>query len=298
MTAPAYLLITPARNEAQFIRLTLDSVVRQTVLPLRWVIVSDGSTDGTDEIVGEYAAQHSWIQLLRSPERQARNFAGKAGCIAAGYAAVSELDHSYLASLDADLSFDETYFEYLLQKLEADPELGIVGTPFSEAGETYDYRFSNIEHVSGACQFFRRRCYEEIGGYRPIPGGGIDVVAVLSARAQGWKTRTFTEKVSLHHRPMGSANHRQKLVASFRFGQKSYRLGYHPLWQFFRTFYQMTRRPYVLGACADTLGFFWAMLRRADRPITQDLVNFQRREQMQRLQTFLRKAAFGRVRAV
>ena len=178
----SYVLVTPAKNEEDFIELTIKSVIQQTVLPLKWVIVSDGSTDRTDEIVQRYATQYEWIELVRMPERTERHFAGKVGCFNAGYERVRQLNYDIVGSLDADLSFDEEYFEFLLEKFSADPQLGLGGTPFSEGGETYDYRFSSIEHVSGACQLFRRECFEAIGGYVPVKGGGIDVIAVLSAR--------------------------------------------------------------------------------------------------------------------
>src|SRR5688572_1328634 len=175
-----YAIITPARNEEAYIQHTLESVVRQKVRPVKWLIVSDGSTDRTDEIVSSYASQHDWIELMRMPERDSRDFSGKAGCFNAGYAYLTQNHSTFevIVSLDADLSFDEHYFSFLLQKLVEDPKLGIVGTPFSENGETYDYRFSSAEYVSGACQVFRQKCFDAIGGYTPLKGGGIDVVAV------------------------------------------------------------------------------------------------------------------------
>ena len=205
---PTYVVITPARNEAQFIELTIQSLVAQSVRPSRWIIVSDGSTDDTDDIVRKYSASHSWIELLRMPERQERHFAGKVQAFNAGYARVRDLPFDAIASLDADISFDPEYFSFLLSKLAEDPHLGLVGTPFKEGpDQVYDYRFVNIEHVSGACQLFRRDCFEQIGGYVPVKGGGIDYIAVIGARMRGWRTRTFPEKVCHHHREMGTAQH-------------------------------------------------------------------------------------------
>jgi glycosyltransferase involved in cell wall biosynthesis len=281
-----YVLITSARNEEAFLQLTMQAVISQTARPMKWVIVSDGSTDQTDEIVRSHASKHEWIELLRMPERQERDFAGKAGCFNAGYARVKNLSFEVIGSVDADISFDKDYFAFLLSKFAEDPKLGLAGTPFSENGVTYDYRFSSTEHVSGACQLFRRECFEAIGGYAPVKGGGIDVIAVLTARSKGWRTRTFTEKTSIHHRPMGSANDRHKMVAYFKFGRKAYSLGYHPIWQLFRSVYQMTRKPYITGGCALFLGYFWGMLRRVERPITQELLEFQRRDQLKRLLAF------------
>lgn len=285
MSTPTYVLITPARNEAQFIELTIQSVVSQTVRPIRWVIVSDGSTDGTDDIVNKYTAQHPWIELVRMPERRDRNFAGKVYAFNAGYARVKDLGYDMIGSMDADISFDEEYFSFLLGKLVENPALGLVGTPFKDSS-TYDYRFVSIEHVSGACQLFRRKCLEDIGGYRPSPRGGVDHIAVITARMRGWKTRTFTEKICFHHREMGSAGY-SVLRVKFRTGVLDYALGGHPLWELFRTVYQTTKKPYVVGGLTLLAGYISACVRRQERPVTRELVEFRRREQMQRLTAFL-----------
>jgi poly-beta-1,6-N-acetyl-D-glucosamine synthase len=286
---PTYVLITPARNEAQFIDLTLKSVVAQTVRPRKWVIVSDGSTDGTDDIVKGYAKTYPWIQLLRMPERKERHFAGKVRAFNAGYACVRELNYEVIASLDADISFGTDYFSFLLGKLAGDPTLGLVGTPFQEAsGHIYDYRFVSIEHVSGACQVFRRECFEAIGGYTPVKGGSIDHIAVISARMKGWQTRTFPEKFCQHHREMGTAQ-RGVLMSRFKLGVKDYTVGNHPVWEVFRTIYQMKASPVAVGGLALGVGYFWAWLRLVDRPVSQELVDFHRREQMQRLRKFFRR---------
>ena len=190
---PTYVLVTPARNESAHIEKTIQAVVAQTILPLRWVIVNaDGSTDDTDNIVRKYAVGRPWIELVRMPERHERHFAAKVNAFNAGYARMKDLDYQVMCSMDGDISFDEDYFSFLLRKLAEDPALGLVGTPFKEnSGQVYDYRFVSIEHVSGACQVFRRECFEQIGGYVPVKGGGIDLIAVITARMKGWKTRTF-----------------------------------------------------------------------------------------------------------
>jgi len=284
---PTYVLITPARNEAEFIESTIKSVVAQTVQPLRWVIVSDGSTDGTDEIVKKYAADHPWIELMRMPERRERHFGGKAHAVNAAYASLRNLEFQVIASLDADISVCPSHFAYLLSKLAADPALGLVGTPFrEESGETYDYRFVSIEHVSGACQVFRRQCFEDINGYMPVAGGGIDHVALISARMKGWKTRTFTEVVCLHHRAMGTAEH-GTCASWFRTGVKDYRLGGHPLWELFRVTYRITKRPVIVGGLVLGAGYLWAAVRRVERPLSPELEAFHRKDQMRRLKKFL-----------
>jgi glycosyltransferase involved in cell wall biosynthesis len=282
----AYVLITPARNEAAFIERTLQSVTSQTVRPLKWVVVSDGSTDGTDELVGWYAARHGWIELLRMPERRERHFAGKVHAFNAGYGRVRHLPYDAVGSLDADISFDPGYFEFLLGKLAANPRLGLVGTPFSEKGMSYDYRYVSIEHVSGACQLFRRRCFEDIGGYVPMKGGGIDHVAVITSRMKGWQTRSFPEKQCEHHRNMGTARYRPA-QAKFADGKLDYALGGHPVWELCRSLYQMTQAPLFIGGTLILAGFFWSMLVHRERPVSRELVQFRRREQMFRLKRFV-----------
>ncbi len=285
---PKYVLITPARNEADCIELTLRSVVAQTIRPIKWVIVSDGSTDGTDEIVSKYTVKHSWIELVKMPERRERNFAGKVHAFNAGYAKVKHLEFDAIGSLDGDISFDEEYFSFLLGKLAEDRALGLVGTPFKDGPNSiYDYRFVSIEHVSGACQLFRRECFAEIGGYVPVKSGGIDHIAVITARMKGWKTRTFTEKVCMHHRKMGTAQD-SVMMARFRNGRKDYVIGNHPIWEMCRATYQMTKRPVVVGGLMLVSGYVWAMARRVERPVSPELVAFVRREQMQRLWKFVK----------
>lgn len=281
-----YVLITPARDESRFIELTLKSMVAQTVPPMKWVIVSDGSTDGTDDIVRRYSAEHSWIELVRMPERRERHFAGKVLAFNAGRARVADLDFSVIGNLDADVSFEPGHFQFLVEKFEPDSRLGVVGAPFREGTFQYDYRFTNIEHVWGGCQLFRRECFEDIGGYVPSKVGCIDHIAVVTARMKGWKTRTFTEKICVHHRQMGTAQ-RGAWAAKFRSGVKDYSVGYHPLWEVFRMLYQMRQRPLVLGGLALGAGYAWSMLRRAERPVSRELVAFTKHEQMQRLGRFL-----------
>lgn len=284
-----YVIITPARNEEQYIELTIASMVAQTHLPLKWVIVSDGSTDRTDEIVRKYTAEHPWIELLRMPERQQRHFAGKVHAFNAGYALLRELQFDVVGNLDADVSFEPEHFEFLLGKMAAATHLGVAGAPFREGTFQYDYRFTNIENVWGGCQLFRRDCFESIGGYMPLKGGCIDHVAVLSARLHGWQTRTFTDKVCLHHRQMGTAL-QGGLMAKFKAGAKDYSVGNHPLWEIFRALYQMRHRPFIAGGLALGLGYGWSAIQRAEVPLPPELVAFVRREQMQRLKRlFIRK---------
>lgn len=280
---PAYVIVTPARNEAAVIEQTIKSVVAQTLRPIKWVIVSDGSTDDTDDIVRRYSAQHDWIELVRMPERKERHFAGKVYAFNAGYDRVRQLPYTFLVCMDADVSFEHDYFQFLLDKASFDPRLGVVGTAFHEGGKSYDYRFVNIEHVSGPCQMFRRECFEEIGGYVPLRGGGVDHVAVLTARMKGWKTRSFTEK-QYEHRKMGSVKH-GPLGYLFVMGKLDYALGGHPLWACVRTVYRMIKWPWIIGGLMIGAGYWYAAISGTKHTVSPDLVRFRRSEQMSRLKS-------------
>ncbi len=282
-----YVLVTPARNEAEFIEQTIKSVIAQTRLPLKWVIVSDGSTDGTDNIVKAYANQYSWIEFIRLPEREERNFAGKVNAFNAGYEWVKDIEFHIIGNLDADIAFQEDYFSFLLQKFAEFPNLGVGGTPFREGSHQYDYRFTSIDHVSGACQLFRRECFESIGGYTPIRNGGIDLVAVTTARMKGWMTRSFTDKFCIHNRQIGTAT-RHVLLARFRFGKQDFYLGSHPFWEVFRSIYQLGNKPYFLGGICILAGYFWAYLRGEERRVSEELAAFRRTEQLERLKRFFK----------
>jgi biofilm PGA synthesis N-glycosyltransferase PgaC len=285
-----YILITPARNEESFIEGTIQSVIAQTVRPDQWTIVSDGSTDRTDEIVRQYAEGRTWMELIRMPERRERTFAAKALCFNTACERLNGSDYDIIGNLDADITLEPDYFEYLLGKFADNPRLGVAGTPFVEDGSAlYDYRVANIEHVSGACQLFRRECFEEIGGYVPIKAGGIDWIAVTTARMNGWQTRTFTDKTCFHHRKMGTAKG-SIYSAKFRLGREDYYLGGHPLWALLRAVSQMRHKPYMLGGLFLLLGYMTSAAKRIERPVSPELLQFCRKEQMQRLRSMLLKS--------
>ena len=278
-----YVLVTPARNEEAFIEKTLSSMLRQTLPPERWIIVDDGSTDRTAEIVKSYQKRVSWIELLQRPLRLERSFAGKVYAFNEGLDRVASLSFDVIGNLDGDLSFDPEYLEFLMRKFSEDPKLGVAGTPFTEDGyDSAKDSFEGENHVAGGCQLFRRQCYEDVGGYIPNPAGGVDWIAVTTARMKGWKTKSFPEKRFHHYRTLGTAE-RSRAAASFSYGEKDYYLGGSPVWQLFRVAYRATKEP-VDGA-ALLAGYCWAAARRMKRPVSSELMRFHRREQMKKLRT-------------
>jgi glycosyltransferase involved in cell wall biosynthesis len=282
-----YVLITPARNEGRFIEETIRSVTQQTVLPSRWVIVNDGSTDDTSSIVARYAAKHDWIDLVELPPREGRNFAAKVYAFKAGQERLYGIDYEVIGNLDADVSLDANHFEFLMARFEEDQSLGVAGTVFREPGYSSETdSFEGQNYVSGQCQIFRRRCFEAIGGYFPSRAGGIDWIAVTTARMMGWKTRSFREKYFYHHRILGTADH-GRIGKGYTYGKKDYYLGGHPLWEVFRCAYQLLKRPYLIGGISIFAGYFVALARSEKRVVSGDLMRFHRREQLMKLKVIL-----------
>jgi len=289
-TLPAYVLVTPSRNEEAYIGKTIESIIHQTVRPAKWVIVNDGSTDSTGAIAEGYAAEHDWIEVVNRPVRKERNFAAKVHAFNAGQERLKDINYEIIGNLDSDVLLDKDHFEFLLGKFRDEPRLGVAGTVFREEGgyNSATDSFEGQNYVSGQCQVFRRECFEEIGGYFANKAGGIDWIAVETARMKGWKTRSFREKSFFHHRPLGTAD-RGVLAASFSYGQKDYFLGGHPLWELFRVSYRMTKRPYLVDGLALGLGYGLAAVRRLKRPVSKELMAFHRREQMRKLKAIVKR---------
>ncbi|MFQ5628929.1 MAG: glycosyltransferase, partial [bacterium] len=183
MSTTKYALVTPARNEEAYIEKTLQSVTTQTVLPQKWVIVSDGSTDGTDSIVQEYAQKHTFIRLIRKSCDQKRTFSSKINAFETGCEHLQSIDHDFIGMLDADVSFGPDYYEKVLDRFAQNEKLGVVG------GIRYDLVNGKFVHVlcaensvGGPYQLFRRACFEQIGGFPAIAIGGEDAVAEIKAR--------------------------------------------------------------------------------------------------------------------
>jgi hypothetical protein len=286
-----YVVLTAARNEKELISKTLKSMAAQTVKPLKWVVVSDGSTDGTDELVKSYAQENPLIELVRMPDRKERQFAAKAHCINTAYDHVKNLSFGIVTNLDADVSFGPTYFEFLLEKFAGMPGLGVAGTPYAENPEKPNEHScasprADLNHVSGPCQLFRRRCWEDVGGYVPVKGGAIDWIAVTTARMKGWQTRCFLDQHYFHHRKMGTAG-ATPIGVRFHYGKKAHYVGGHPLWEMLKGVATMKERPLIFGGISYICGYVYSAVSRTQRPVSNQLVRFHRAEQIARLKRIM-----------
>ena len=278
-----YILITSAHNEAGLIGNTIKSVLDQQLKPVEWIIVDDGSTDNTSEVVAEFAASNPFIKLLKKRADLRRDFSSKVNAIHLAVSKISTLNYDYLGILDADITFSSSYYTSVISKFENRTKLGIVGGVIYDLvdGKTIPlYLHPNI--TRGAVQFFKRECFEEIGGILPLKYGGEDSAACFSARLKGWEVENFKDLVGYHHRLAGTAD-RGIYKARFREGFVEYHLGYHPLFEFVKGISRYKERPIIVGSIVRITGFWWANLKREKRSISMDLIKFIRKEQINRI---------------
>jgi glycosyltransferase involved in cell wall biosynthesis len=283
----AYVLATAAYNEEANIEKTIQSMLAQNELPQRWVIVSDGSIDRTDEIVQRYAAQHDFIRFLRVTRPPGRSFRTKIMALQAGIKLLADIPFQYIGNLDADISIGPSYFADLITKFEANPRLGISGGFVLEGkdGEFQTRSSNRVYSVAHAAQLVRRECYEAFGGYAVLEYGGEDWHAQTSARMLGWSAEAFPELPISHHRPTGTGD---ILVRhKFRQGRMDYSFGSDPVFETFKCLQRLGEKPLILGSFARLAGFFWSLIIREPRPVSAEFISFLRAEQKQKTLSLL-----------
>lgn len=281
-----YALVTAAHNEEKYIEKTLISVAAQTQLPGKWIVVSDGSTDRTDELVRKYAEDFSFIELLRLERDQRRNFASKVFAQKAGIRLLALDEFDFVGLMDGDVSFPPGYFRDLFKEFRRDPSLGLAsGFVYEEVDGRFIPSKGNRDHsVPGQVQMFRRKCFKSIGGPVPIRYGCVDTYMEIAARMKGWRVQSFPELEIRHHKPYGSAV--GVLGYFYRQGVADYSIGYHPAFEFVRMVRHIPYRPFFSGAMVQLCGFVAASLRRGKRAVSPELVAFLRKEQKRRLLSF------------
>ena len=275
-----YVIVTPVRDEQDFIQHTLDSVVAQTIQPTRWVIVDDGSVDDTAQIVHKYVDKYPWLSLVGLLDRGYRKPGeGVAKVFLAGLERVGT-DYDFIVKLDGDLSFAEDYFERLFQQFDKSPRLGIAGGGcYSLRGGHWVLERVPDDHVRGASKVYRRQCFEDIGGVESV--NGWDTIDELKAQMAGWRTRSFNELQIMHHRSTFSA------LGSFQGwkkpGQFAYFLGYHPVYMLARCVWHMKEPPIGLRGVAMFWGYLQSWLEKAPVYGEKQVVAYLRRKQLRRL---------------
>lgn len=286
MNNTKYVIISPVRDEAAYIEKTLACVASQTVLPVQWILVDDGSSDRTAQIIDDYAQKYVWITALHRADRGSRvPGSGVMEAFYFGYQSIKSADWEYIVKLDGDLGMEPDYFEKCLKHFHDDPTLGMGGGMmyFMQEGvkvlETHP-RF----HVRGPTKIYRRECWDAIGGLIKAPGW--DTVDELKANMLGWRTYSFPELTLHHYRPTGAAQGAWK--DAVKNGRANYISGYHPLFMMVKCFKRIIEKPYFLRAAGLMYGFFSGYFHKLPRVEDPRLIKYVRDQQLRRL--LLRKS--------
>jgi poly-beta-1,6-N-acetyl-D-glucosamine synthase len=278
---PAYTIITPVRDEEKYIERTLETVIHQTLRPAEWMIVDDGSSDRTGEILDQYAARYPWIRVVHRANRGFRKAGG--GVMEAfydGYNALKNKDWEFIVKLDGDLSFAPEYFEKCFEYFRRDSRLGIGGGEIHhEVAGQLKLEVNPRFHVRGATKIYRRACWEAIGGLWPAPGW--DTIDEVKANMLGWKTYAFADLPLFHHRFTGSEE--GLLRDRVKHGVACYISGYHPLYVAASCLSRLTQKPYVTGSLGIMYGFLKAHVTRPARLEDRSYIAYIRGQQLRRL---------------
>ncbi|MBK7107167.1 MAG: glycosyltransferase family 2 protein [Ignavibacteriae bacterium] len=285
-----YILITAAKNEQDYIGETIKSVISQTVKPSLWCIVSDGSTDKTDEIIKKFAETNNFIKYIRNDNTDDRNFASKVYAIniALNFIKENKFEYHFIGNLDADTVFEPNYYEQIIKEFEKDENLGLAGGIFFE-----NYKGKKIKvvlasnSVRGAVQFFRNDCFEEIGGFVALKNGGEDIITEVTARMKGWKVRSF-DYLHVQNLRLSGTGRWGIAETKFREGMLAHSIGYHPLFQILKSFYRLKERPFIVSGVLHLLGYLWALFGNNKVKVSDEFKTYLRKEQIQRLkETFI-----------
>jgi len=257
-----YVLIMPARDEENRIQQTLDCIANQSIFPVEFIVVNDGSSDRTGEIADTYAKKFPWINVVHLSNRGERKVGGGViNAFYAGYKALKTSDYNYICKIDADVTFLPNYFEDIMKKMEEDSELGgASGKGFNPANnKLYQERIID-EMVAGQVNFWRRECWEMIGGF--VQEVMWDGIVFHRAQMFGWKTKSFSDEnlQIIHHRLMGSS-HKSIFHGRLRWGQGQWFMGTHPLYIIASGIFRMRERPYIIGGFLIIAGYFIGMIK-------------------------------------
>jgi biofilm PGA synthesis N-glycosyltransferase PgaC len=292
MSSAKYIIITPVRDEEQFLQLTIDSMAGQTVLPSQWIIVDDGSTDNTARIARSAAGTHSWITVVQRSDRGFRKPGG--GVVEAfcdGYRSLQAQDWQWVVKFDGDLSFGSDFFEQCLRRFQKDPKLGIGGGSICKKVDNalvVEAPGDPAFHVRGATKIYKRDCWEAIGGLIPAPGW--DTVDEYKANMLGWNTYTFPELKLWHHRVAGGAEGTWKNWV--KNGLANYVAGYHPVFMILKCARRSLMKPYGIVGLGLFAGFLSGYIRRVPQVNEKNLIRYVRNQQLRRL--FLQPSLWDR----
>lgn len=281
------ILLTAAKNEEQYIGIAIESVLRQSIKPLAWFIMDDGSTDQTAKIVQQYITEHSFIRLYSTQNNGKRSFGSKDKAINAAYELARHLDFNYVGIQDADIApKEDTYYERIINKFENNEKVGIVGGYIYERyRDTWGCRTGNSpDSVAGGIQLFRRTCYEEIGGYTPLHHGGEDWLAQLDAKIAGWQVLALPELPVYHYRPTSSSDGRWRGL--FRQGMMDASFGSHPVFELLKCLRRIPENPILIASIIRFCGYVWWTISGRKPLLHPEKVAYLRKEQLTKMRTW------------
>jgi poly-beta-1,6-N-acetyl-D-glucosamine synthase len=285
-TTQTFIIITPAFNEAAFIEKTIQSVITQVMLPEKWVIVDDGSSDDTALIVQRYSKRYPFIQYHRKERKEGQAyFASNVHAIMDGYSLICHGLFDFLAILDADIILPENYYDRILNFFFSDRKLGVASGIYENLIDGKLCRvISDRRSTPKAIQVFRRQVFEDIGGFLPLRHGGEDTISCVMARMKGWQTWSFPEIKVIHLRPTGTGEVNHILLAKFKKGVLDYYLGAHPLFFLLKSLRRIfLERPYFFSGVMMLCGYFLACLRHEKIDLPPHVIKFIRQEHIQRI---------------
>ena len=283
-----YVLITAARNEERYIGACIESVLSQTLLPNKWVIVSDASSDDTDRIIQKYAQKNQLIRFKKkNHDPEVQGFCSKVAALNMGASFLADLDWRLIGHLDADITLGVNYYAMMLEKFIDNERLGIGGGYIFEnqKGAFKSRAMNSLWSVAGGIQLFRRECYRDIEGLSPMPFGGEDWHAEIKARMKGWEVKAFPEIPAYHHNP--GTGKRGAVEEGVRCGTMDYSIGTHPLFEIFKCLRRIKEKPILIFAVLQFLGFMRGYLLQHTRKTAKDEMDFLRKEQLSRLKNIL-----------
>lgn len=281
---PRYIIVTPVKNEAKYIEQTLTSIQHQTVQPLQWIIVNDGSTDRTREIVFNFAKVYQPIRLV---DRQIRDQKRKRGqgiveAFYAGYQKVQQENFDYIVKLDGDLKLPQDFFEKIFQEFDNNPRLGIAsGISYIHKNQRAVPERAARGYTFGETKVYRKKCFEEIDGL--MPSMGWDGIDHIKAVMHGWEASSFSHIIFYHLRPEGRGT--GALKANYERGLGCYFMGYHPIFFLLRAIKMMRSAPYIVGGLTMMLGYFKSRLAQAKQIDDRKFIAFLRKNQINRIRS-------------
>lgn len=287
-----YVIISPVRNEEEYIEITIKSIIHQTILPTQWIIVNDGSKDRTLEIIEPYLIEYPWIKLINVADR-GYYLPGK-GVVETfykGYDLIDFINWDFIVKLDCDLEFEPDYFKNLMAEFDKNPKLGIAsGCTYIPKNESFIREDVMKDHPVGPSKVYKKQCWESMNGLKPVPGW--DLADLLKAQMNGWETRCFYDLQIKHYRLTGS---RRKGIWAPKHlqGRFEYRQGYNFYYTLLKALNNILLKPAIIGSIGKITGYIYAFLNKEEYLFEKEMRSFLRKKQKRLILSKLKLVSYN-----